>query len=333
MSEKKYDCGLIQDLLPLYHDGICSEESRQAVKEHLETCSECSKIATELDNYEVDEKLSLEKNMILRNHEKKENRRTFKIGIVTACIFMIPLIICLICNLAIEHELDWFFVVLTSLLVTASISVVPLLVPERKAFFTIISFTSSLLLLLATCCIYTGGDWFFVAAASCILGLSLLFAPYLMKQLPLPKILKHHKGAIVLLWDTIWLYLLIFISGYFVQGDHSYWNIALPVTTYCVLFTWVIFLIARYLKINFFIKSAVIVFLSGVATAFSNDVLKTVFGLETEDSLLRADFSSGISNMQSEVMNANVMIIILISCVVASTILLAIGLCNRKKSC
>ena len=31
----KYPCDLIRDLLPLYQDGVCSEESRAAVEEHL----------------------------------------------------------------------------------------------------------------------------------------------------------------------------------------------------------------------------------------------------------------------------------------------------------
>ena len=34
-------CNVIQDLLPLYHDGVCSEESRKIVEEHMETCADC----------------------------------------------------------------------------------------------------------------------------------------------------------------------------------------------------------------------------------------------------------------------------------------------------
>lgn len=36
-----YPCSLIQDLLPLYHDGVCSEESRAIVEQHLAACSAC----------------------------------------------------------------------------------------------------------------------------------------------------------------------------------------------------------------------------------------------------------------------------------------------------
>ncbi|MCD2492891.1 zf-HC2 domain-containing protein [Lacrimispora sp. NSJ-141] len=35
------ECGIIQDLLPLYADGVCSPESKAAIEQHLEECSEC----------------------------------------------------------------------------------------------------------------------------------------------------------------------------------------------------------------------------------------------------------------------------------------------------
>ena len=44
----KYPCNLIQDLLPLYHDGVCSEESKQAVEQHLSECSVCKDTYTSL---------------------------------------------------------------------------------------------------------------------------------------------------------------------------------------------------------------------------------------------------------------------------------------------
>lgn len=43
-----YPCKLIQDLLPLYHDGVCSDESREIIGEHLTNCAECSGILEEI---------------------------------------------------------------------------------------------------------------------------------------------------------------------------------------------------------------------------------------------------------------------------------------------
>lgn len=43
-----YPCKLIQDLLPLYYDGVCSVESREIIEEHLSECAECSRIFEEI---------------------------------------------------------------------------------------------------------------------------------------------------------------------------------------------------------------------------------------------------------------------------------------------
>lgn len=37
----KKKCDIIRDLLPLYHDNVCSDESRREVEEHLAECESC----------------------------------------------------------------------------------------------------------------------------------------------------------------------------------------------------------------------------------------------------------------------------------------------------
>lgn len=44
----KWNCELIQDLLPLYEEGLCSPASRQAVSEHLCECESCRRLAVPL---------------------------------------------------------------------------------------------------------------------------------------------------------------------------------------------------------------------------------------------------------------------------------------------
>lgn len=36
-----YSCEVIQDLMPLYLDGVCSAQSRTAVEQHLRECPDC----------------------------------------------------------------------------------------------------------------------------------------------------------------------------------------------------------------------------------------------------------------------------------------------------
>jgi predicted anti-sigma-YlaC factor YlaD len=37
----KLSCEIVKDLLPLYLDGVCSNDSKTAVEEHLATCENC----------------------------------------------------------------------------------------------------------------------------------------------------------------------------------------------------------------------------------------------------------------------------------------------------
>lgn len=41
MKQENITCEVIQDLLPLYKDGCCSEQSKKLVEEHLTDCKEC----------------------------------------------------------------------------------------------------------------------------------------------------------------------------------------------------------------------------------------------------------------------------------------------------
>lgn len=39
----KLPCDVVRDILPLYHDGVCSDTSRAMVAEHLASCETCQK--------------------------------------------------------------------------------------------------------------------------------------------------------------------------------------------------------------------------------------------------------------------------------------------------
>ncbi|MFR3921316.1 MAG: zf-HC2 domain-containing protein [Dysosmobacter welbionis] len=54
------DHDIVQDLLPLYHDGVCSDKSRAAVEEHLQTCQDCRKALEEMDTQLPTEKVAVD---------------------------------------------------------------------------------------------------------------------------------------------------------------------------------------------------------------------------------------------------------------------------------
>jgi hypothetical protein len=44
----KLPCKVIEDMLPMYYDSVCSEETAQLVEAHLETCPACNNVLAQL---------------------------------------------------------------------------------------------------------------------------------------------------------------------------------------------------------------------------------------------------------------------------------------------
>ena len=92
-----YPCGIIRDLLPLYIDDVCNEESKQAVENHMSECEKCRNyyesmkstegfVAKENDN---SEDMKMANN--LKNVKSKINKkiRNIVLGAVAAMVFVI----------------------------------------------------------------------------------------------------------------------------------------------------------------------------------------------------------------------------------------------------
>lgn len=203
MSKEK-ECEIIRDLLPLYADDVCSERSRQLIEEHLQGCPDCTAMLEKLKANEIEDGLKEEKEQVIEYQAKRFRRRSATVGSVVSGLFMIPVVVCLIVNLATGSGLDWFFIVLASLAVAASLIVVPLMMPENKLFWTFCCFTMSLLLLLAVVCFGSHGSWFFTAASAVLFGLSVLFLPFLVRAKPVRAMIgSFSRPLLVLAVDVI----------------------------------------------------------------------------------------------------------------------------------
>lgn len=80
----KYNCELIQDLLPLYHDEVCSAESRRVVDEHLKECEQCK---AALDNIQLEllpKQEEVKPLASIREGWNKEKRKMFWKGLLIA---------------------------------------------------------------------------------------------------------------------------------------------------------------------------------------------------------------------------------------------------------
>ena len=88
----RYPCKLIQDILPLYHDGVCSQESKEIVEQHFSDCEECRKYYDDLcgvDAMEPDRALNKENEMKKAETFKKTSLidSSFLCGILCTYLF------------------------------------------------------------------------------------------------------------------------------------------------------------------------------------------------------------------------------------------------------
>ena len=129
--------------------------------------------------------------------------------IIQYVFYGLALLVCFITNLAVEHTLDWFWIVLTSVGVAASLTLLPALVREEyRGLWTLAGFTASLLLLLLACCLYSGGDWFIIAAVSVVFGMSVVFLPFVLAKLPLTETVRKMRFTLYLGTELLLLILL-----------------------------------------------------------------------------------------------------------------------------
>jgi len=316
----KYSCNVIRDLLSLYCDNVCSEDSRAAVEEHLAECESCRGELKKLNDTTYTDSLGQEREIVIESYKRNVKKKFF---IVLSVIFAIPVVTCFIVNIAVGHCLDWFFIVLTSLMVLASMVLVPLAVDKKRFLWIFVSFTASLLLLLLTCCVYGGGTWFPVASVSVLFGLSVVFLPFAIRQVPIKGRLGGHKGLLVMITDTVLLALLLLIC---VGGDG--YRVAFSIMGYCMILPWFLFLVIRYFKTNGFIKAGICSIITGVFISFADFVTDIL--INGKIVYTKGFWDANLSVWEGDV-GSNVMLIILLSGIVLGVVFIGCGIVLDNK--
>lgn len=321
----KYSCDVIKDLLPLYYDKACSGQSKKIVEEHLEECASCRSMMKKLQNNTYENCLHEEKEDIIKNYTRSVKRKALFAGFIVAAV---TLLTCFIANLATGGRLDWFFIVLASLLVVASVTAVPMMAEKKKGLWTFGSFAVSLFLLLMTCCLYSGGNWLFVATAAVFFGLSVVFLPFVIGQLPLKGFAARNKGLLVMAVDTVLFYLLIISYGFY-GGSVNYWRPAFLISTMGALIAWALFAVIRCLKADGFVRAGICVIAVGAVSAFANDFISLVIDGTLHLNVFRANLTLWTTD---SLINANISLIVLLSSIVIGVLLLLAGFLRRGKS-
>lgn len=177
----------------------------------------------------------------------------------TAIAYAVALFTCFIVNLAVQHTLSWFWVVLPALAIAFSLTTLPLLrVVRVKGWTTLAAFLLSLFALLFVVWLQTGlGGWLAIPIASVLFAAVLIFGAIWLAGLQIPEPAARHRAAMALGLDTIALLVLLLVC-LLVAGQPLAWvTQALPIAAICLVLPWGTLVAVRYLPISGLYRAAV----------------------------------------------------------------------------
>ena len=241
--------------------------------------------------------------------------------------YAVALIPCFICNLAINKTLSWFWIVLSSLLLSFTFTNLPKLIKKDKLILLPLSMYLALCILLAVCATYTKGDWFWIASLSVLLGLMIIFVPIYIAKYDVFKKLRPFNDFVSVGVDCIMLNLLLVIINLYTLPQTNWWylTIALPIVlaVYAIVN---IVLCVRFLKINKPLKTGILLFLIDLFVYLPPALIKVknpAVQKELEDMNI---FMANFLNWQTETLENNIHLIIALTLLLLAVIFLTVGL-------
>ena len=231
----------------------------------------------------------------------------------------VALITCFICNLAVNHTLSWFFVVLAALI--CAFTFVPtatsLFVTNKLLVFSVSTYLS-ICLLLFTCAVYTNGlSWFLTAAIGVLMGYVVIFVPVLLARTNYVR----HRYIIsfsVLFVLTVLMMMHIRIWQPFMLGN------AMLLAAYGFVPVIACAVICAF-RFNALLKAGICTAVIGITLYCANHVIATLFGPSDNKPYL-VDFHNW-----EQCLDGNVHFIMLMLFLFVSTVLFMIGFCRARK--
>ncbi len=233
----------------------------------------------------------------------------------------IALLVCIICDLAINHRFSFSIIVFASLLVAFSFA------PTFTRFFGNHKFAVflgttylSLCLLFIVCCIMYRQSWCWVASFAVLLGYAVLFLPSLLKRY----IPEEKRGFIVPLYFTSLLVLLLLLLAV-IRGYVQYpLGKAVLIALYC--FSPFLFLSSMHLlRLPRLIKASLDVLVFGVVYYGIEAVIAMIVGEGTE-LYYKVDLTDW-----KYFANGNIMILYLIVTISIAVVLASVYFIGQRK--
>ncbi|MDE5943382.1 MAG: helix-turn-helix domain-containing protein [Clostridia bacterium] len=251
--------------------------------------------------------------------DAKKYRRISDIYFYGLCAaYALSLVICFICNLAVDKTLSWFFIVLCALITAFTLfPSVSRFLRRYKLLVVVLSFTAALILLLLSCCLTLRGSWFFIAATSVLLGLTCVFLPIFIAVYPVHKKVKRHAPIICIAADFA---LLLAVLASCLHAQPQTFLRAAAVSFYALAPIVLCAAVVCYTRINAYFKSAVLSAVCGVAVFFADVTINKIFAYDNYE------IAINLLDWSNRYINGNIHLIILVCALIAAAVLTALGI-------
>lgn len=241
----------------------------------------------------------------------------------------ITILTCFIVNLATSGTLDWFWIVFASIVFAASFTTMPKYIKKYKLLLYSTIPLILMFIMLGVICIYTQGDWLFVTIFPIILGFIMVFFPIYVAVYNFPNIAKKHNAIISFILDYILLFVMLLVINEYTAGNWVF-NFALPIISFCAILPLVIILVIRYLRINKYLKTSIILFVSTIISIFTNPLVQTLL-LKTMGKTYLDTYLPNFAIWSGDYTGNNVIFMINIILFLLCVVFLIVGLNKRKK--
>lgn len=183
-----------------------------------------------------------------------------------AISYAVAVVVCFICDLAVFHTLDWFWIVLTGCALGFCFTNLPFLFRTNRLLICLGSATGCLLLLLLACWRYAGGWWIIGGLAITAASLALPWGWWAVWRFYGKHVLPLCVGVL-----SLWVFALLAVIWLFTGGD---WLVstAFPLALAGVAFLWAGFAAVYWLPAGPWLKAGVIALLATLATPVFNSL-------------------------------------------------------------
>ena len=270
-----------------------------------------------------------------KKQAKKWRTLSFSWSLFFYTAYGLALIPCFICNLAINKTLSWFWIVVSSLILSFTLTNLPKLIKKHKLLILPVAMYSAFVLLLGVSAIYTNGDWFIIPVLAVLLALVIVFVPiYISKYKCFEKIRKFNDFISIFI-DFVMLNIFLIATDIYCvinnySANHWYFNIAFPITLLCYLIL-NLFMCVRFLKINKLLKTSLILY-------FIDLLYFIVPFIKTKNIHLQREindwniFKSNLSNWRLNItLEQNINLLIFLTLFGIATTFLVFGLIKQLK--